>query len=51
MAVDNSIVEILPAVIDRAVTIAKITTTQIVIKDFAYDGDYIRLLRAADLIV
>lgn len=50
-AVDNSIVEILPAVIDRAVTIAKKTTTQLVIKDFAYDGDYIRLLRAADLIV
>ena len=51
LAVDNSIVEILPAVIDRAVTIAKITTTQLVVKDFAYDGDFMRVLRAADLIV
>ena len=50
-AVDNSIVEILPPVVDRSVTIALITTRELVLKDFAYDGDYKRVLKAADLIV
>jgi CCR4-NOT transcription complex subunit 1 len=50
-AVDNSIVEILPPVVDRSVTIAKITTKELVLKDFAYDGNYRRVLEAADLIV
>lgn len=50
-AVDNSIVEILPPVVDRSVTIALITTRELVLKDFAYDGDYDRVLKAADLIV
>ena len=50
-AVDNSIVEILPPVVDRSVTIALITTRELVLKDFAYDGDYKRVLEAADLIV
>lgn len=50
-AVDNSIVEILPPVVDRSVTIALITTRELVLKDFAYDGDYERVLEAADLIV
>lgn len=50
-AVDNSIVEILPPVVDRSVTIALITTRELVLKDFAYDGDYHRVLKAADLIV
>ena len=39
MAVDNSIVEILPPVVDRSVTIALITTRELVLKDFAHDGD------------
>jgi len=50
-AVDNSIVEILPPVVDRSVTIALITTRELVLKDFAYDGDYERVIKAADLIV
>ncbi len=38
-AVDSSIVEILPPVVDRSVTIALITTRELVLKDCAYDGD------------
>lgn len=37
--------------VDRSVTIALITTRELVIKDFAYDGDQFKILRAADLIV
>mmetsp|Transcript_50714 Transcript_50714/g.69557 ORF Transcript_50714/g.69557 Transcript_50714/m.69557 type:complete len:120 (-) Transcript_50714:412-771(-) len=50
-AVDSSIIEILPPVVDRSVTIALITTRELVIKDFAYDGDYRKVLQASDLIV
>jgi CCR4-NOT transcription complex subunit 1 len=50
-SVDSSIVEILPPVVDRSVTIALITTRELVIKDFAYDGDAEKILKAADLIV
>lgn len=50
-AVDDSIVEILPPVVDRSVTIALITTRELVLKDFAYDRDYNRVLEASDLIV
>lgn len=50
-AVDSSIVEILPPVVDRSVTIALITTKELVLKDFAYDGDDKKILKAADLIV
>jgi CCR4-NOT transcription complex subunit 1 len=50
-AVDNSIVEILLPVVDRSVTIALITTRELVLKDFAHDGDYTKMLKAADLIV
>ena len=50
-AVDSSIVEILPPVVDRSVTIALITTRELVIKDFAFDGKPDRILRASDLIV
>ena len=38
-AVDQSIIEILKPVVDRSVTIALITTKELVLKDFAYDGD------------
>lgn len=48
---DSSIVDILPPVVDRSVTIALITTRELVLKDFAYDGDYNKVLKAADLIV
>lgn len=50
-AVDSSIVEILPPVVDRSVTIALITTRELVVKDFAHDKDPFRIIRAADLIV
>lgn len=50
-AVDSSIVEILPPVVDRSVTIALITTRELVLKDFAYDGDYVKIQNAADMIV
>lgn len=50
-AVDNSIVEILPPVVDRSVTIALITTRELVLKDFAYDGDHNKVMQAADLII
>jgi CCR4-NOT transcription complex subunit 1 len=50
-AVDASIVEILPPVVDRSVTIALITTRELVLKDFAYDGGSEKILKAADLIV
>lgn len=50
-AVDSSIVDILPPVVDRSVTIALITTRELVLKDFAYDGNYNKVLKAADLIV
>lgn len=38
-AVDASIVDILTPVVDRSVTIALITTRELVLKDFAYDGN------------
>lgn len=50
-AVDSAIVDILPPVVDRSVTIALVTTRELVLKDFAYDGDHNKILRAADLIV
>jgi CCR4-NOT transcription complex subunit 1 len=50
-AVDYSIVEILPPVVDRSVTIALITTRELVLKDFTFDPDYNKILKAADLIV
>jgi len=50
-AVDSSIVEILPPVVDRSVTIALITTRELVLKDFAFDGNFTKILKAADLIV
>lgn len=50
-AVFTSIKEILPPVVDRSVTIALITTRELVIKDFAFDPSQEKVLRAADLIV
>jgi len=50
-AVENSIVDILPPVVDRSVTIALITTRELVIKDFACDGDPDKVLRASAHIV
>lgn len=50
-AVEQSIVEILPPVVDRSVTIALITTRELVLKDFAFDPNPDKILKAADLIV
>jgi len=38
-AVDTSIIDILTPVVDRSVTIALITTRELVLKDFAFDGN------------
>lgn len=37
--------------VDRSVTIALITTRELVLKDFAFDSNPDKILRAADLIV
>jgi CCR4-NOT transcription complex subunit 1 len=50
-AVDQSIYEILPPVVDRSVTIALITTRELVLKDFAFDSNHHKILNAANLIV
>jgi CCR4-NOT transcription complex subunit 1 len=50
-AVDQSIIEILPPVVDRSVTISLITTRELVLKDFAFDPNWTKILKAADLIV
>lgn len=50
-AVEQSIIEILPPVVDRSVTIALITTRELVLKDFTFDPSYEKILKAADLIV
>jgi CCR4-NOT transcription complex subunit 1 len=47
-AVDASIIDILGPVVDRSVTIALITTRQLVLKDFAFDGNINRVKEAAD---
>ena len=50
-AVDQSIIEILKPVVDRSVTIALITTKELVLKDFAYDGNCQRIIEASEQIV
>jgi CCR4-NOT transcription complex subunit 1 len=50
-SIDRSIQEILPPVVDRSVTIALITTRELVLKDFAFDPNPDKILKAADLIV
>jgi len=50
-SIDRSIQEILPPVVDRSVTIALITTRELVLKDFAFDPNPEKILKAADLIV
>ncbi len=41
----------MPPVVTRSVTIALITTRELVLKDFAYDGDIQKLTDAVDNIV
>ena len=50
-AVDDSIVDILSPVVDRSVTIALITKRELVLKDFAHDCNYTKVMEASNLIV
>lgn len=50
-AVEESIEEILKPVVDRSVTIALITTKELVLKDFAFDGDANRISEASEHII
>lgn len=50
-AVEQSINEILPPVVTRSVTIAVITTRELVLKDFAYDGSVEKLTMAIESIM
>jgi len=51
MAVDRAIREIIQPVVERSVTIACITTKEIVTKDFATEGDENKTRKAAQLMV
>jgi CCR4-NOT transcription complex subunit 1 len=50
-AVEKSINEILTPVVERSVTIALITTRELILKDFAYDKDPEKIIVAANNIV
>lgn len=50
-AVEESIEEILKPVVDRSVTIALITTKELVLKDFAYDNNPNRISEASEQII
>ncbi len=51
IAVDRAIREIIQPVVERSVTIACITTKEIVIKDFAMESDEAKLRKAGQLMV
>ncbi len=51
VAVDRAICEIITPVVERSVTIACMTTYELVVKDFALDPDENRLRQAAHLMV
>mmetsp|Transcript_23699 Transcript_23699/g.28937 ORF Transcript_23699/g.28937 Transcript_23699/m.28937 type:complete len:1516 (+) Transcript_23699:70-4617(+) len=51
IAVDRAIREIIQPVVERSVTIAGITTKEIVTKDFAMEGDDQKMRKAAQLMV
>lgn len=50
-AVEESIEEILKPVVDRSVTIALITTKELVLKDFSYDSNPDRISEASEQII
>ena len=50
-AVEKSINEILTPVVERSVTIALITTRELILKDFAYDSDEAKISQASTHIV
>jgi len=47
-AIEVSIKEILPPVVTRSVSIALITTRELVLKDFTYDSDVSKVTNAID---
>lgn len=51
IAVDRAIREVIQPVVERSVTIACITTKEIVTKDFAMEGDENKMRKAAQLMV
>ena len=44
MGVDRAICEIITPVVERSVTIACMTTNELILKDFAFEPDDVRLL-------
>lgn len=50
-AMEESIREILKPVVDRSVTIALITTKELVLKDFAFDGSAEKIIEASEHII
>ncbi len=51
IAVDRAIVEIINPVVERSVTIACMTTHELIVKDFAFEVDEQRMRKAAHLMV
>lgn len=51
IAVDRAIREIIQPVVERSVTIACITTKEIVLKDFAMESDEVKMRKAGQLMV
>ena len=49
--IEQAVREILPPVVTRSVTIALITTRELVLKDFTYDSDINKVTSAIDSIV
>jgi CCR4-NOT transcription complex subunit 1 len=47
-AIEQSIKDILPPVVTRSVSIALITTRELVLKDFTYDSDVQKVTNAID---
>jgi len=51
MALDNAVREIVSLVVERSVTIACMTTRELILKDFAMEPDDVRMRKAAHLMV
>ena len=51
VAVDRAIREIMQPVVERSVTIACITTKELIVKDFAMENDETKMRKAAQLMV
>ena len=50
VAVDRAICEIITPVVERSVTIACMTTNELVLKDFAYEPDDVRLINVRTIL-